>query len=325
MLTSQIDMVCEDRVLAIFNGTSIRADSSISVSKMGRTEDLRFSPDRTRLAVVSFNHHKIFIFEISLMNQGSTKYLKINDYVEYKSAAFKYPHGMVWIDDNTIAVTSRGGKTDLFKLPSRSSVHQQAELKSITSFGIVRAPSSITVRKSQNILQLLIVSNPANSITISDLSLSNMKVTKERVFLKHHLNLPDGIALSSDSKFIAVSNHNGHNILIYEYSDDLNESSNPVAILNGVGYPHGLVFNGTSLLVTDAGSPFISVYESNNGIWSNQDDSAFKIQMMSDEAFKLGNISVHEGGFKGIDIVSEWQIAAVTCSNCPLAFYDLSQ
>ena len=325
MLTSQIDMVCEDRVLGIFNETMIRADSSVSVSKMGRTEDLRFSPDRTRLAVVSFNHHKIFMFDISMMVQDSTKYIKINDCTEFKSATLKYPHGMVWIDDNTIAVTSRGGKTDIFKLPSRSSVNKLAELKSIKSFGIVKAPSSITMKQSRNALQLLIVSNPANSVTVHDLSPSYSNVTNERVFLKHNLNLPDGIALSGDHKYIAVSNHGGHNILIYEYSENLNESSSPIAILNGVQYPHGLVFNGTSLLVTDAGSPFISVYEPNDGKWLDQENSSLKIQMMSDEAFKMGNISVHEGGFKGIDIISEWQVAAVTCSNCPLAFFDLNR
>src|SRR4051794_31335695 len=74
---------------------------------MGRTEDVRFSPNNRRLAVAAFNNHRIVLFDVDITAAAGTQQMALTGVVELSSPSFHYPHGVDFIDDETLVVASR--------------------------------------------------------------------------------------------------------------------------------------------------------------------------------------------------------------------------
>ncbi len=93
-------------------------------------------------------------------------------------------------------------------------------------------------------------------------------IVKSDILIRKWLYLPDGCA-SRDGRWIAVSNHNTHGVLLYDRSVSLNEDSSPVGVLRGVSFPHGMRFSadGRHLFLADAGAPFVHVYAYDGQGW----------------------------------------------------------
>ena len=74
--------------------------------------------------------------------------------------------------------------------------------------------------------------------------------------------MPDGVAVNRDNRWIAVSNHGGHSVLLFENSPQLNLNSRTDGVLAGVACPHGVRFtpDDNFVLVADAGAPYVHVY-----------------------------------------------------------------
>jgi hypothetical protein len=98
-----------------------------AVGSLGRTEDVRFSPSNRRLAVASYYRNRIVVFDIDIASSSGATQVALTGGVELSSPALQLPHGLDFIDDNTLIVTSRGsdGPGDgqaanvaLFKLPN---------------------------------------------------------------------------------------------------------------------------------------------------------------------------------------------------------------
>src|SRR5262245_2239299 len=77
------------------------------LGSIGRTEDVRFSPSNTRLAIAGFLRNKIAVFDISL--HCSPSRISLTGVAEISSTYLKHPHGLDFVDDEKILVANRDG------------------------------------------------------------------------------------------------------------------------------------------------------------------------------------------------------------------------
>ncbi|MBL0038437.1 MAG: hypothetical protein IPP36_07305 [Nitrosomonadales bacterium] len=89
---------------------------------LGRTEDVKFSPDGRRLAIAGFNCNKILILELDCDFTDIHKNVVISDFVEISSLSLKNPHGLAFLDDKTLIVANRKGGASVLRLPPRGAV-----------------------------------------------------------------------------------------------------------------------------------------------------------------------------------------------------------
>ena len=138
------------------------------------------------------------------------------------------------------------------------------------------------------------------------------------------------LRVSRDMRWIAISNHNTRNVLLYENRALLNESSDPDGILRGVYYPHGLTFtsDGHFILVADAGSPYVHLYEKDVSDWRGVHNPLLSLRVLNDKDFlrgRQGGRSGPKGGPRGVDIDNSMNIFVTTCEIQPLGFFDLKR
>jgi hypothetical protein len=297
------------------------------VQSLGRTEDIRFSPDNRRLAIAAFNANRIAVLDVEVGAGAVT----LTGGFEIASPALNSPHGLDFIDDDTIAVTSRKADVAVFKLPPRRSADRLHELSPIQVLraeagSAVGSPGSVAVIRGDGACELLICNNSGHSVTLHRLDCGGAwAMTDERPLLRRWLNLPDGIGVSDDRRWIAISNHNTHNVLLYEWSAQLDADSKPDGVLRGLYFPHGLRFTADRrhLLVADAGAPFIHVYASGDQGWCGARYPARSVRIMDEALYLRGRGDPQEGGPKGIDIDRGMNVLVATCEHQPLLFLDL--
>jgi len=242
-----------------------------------------------------------------------------------------YPHGLDFIDDETLVVASRMGGLSIFSVPADETAREPHELSPVQLARADRAPllespGSVVVVRNDQVCELLVCNNSGNSVTrhLVDRG-TDCAVTGGEVLLRKWINLPDGIGVSHDRRWIAISNHNTHNVLVYEWSERLGAESKPDGVLRGLYFPHGLRFtaDGRHLLVADAGAPFIHVYARGNEGWHGARYPARSIRVMDEALFLRGRGDPQEGGPKGIDIDHGMNILAATSEHQSLLFLDL--
>ncbi|RJT40289.1 hypothetical protein D3227_09915 [Mesorhizobium waimense] len=303
-----------------------------ALSAIGRTEDVRFSPDNRLLAIAGFGRKRCLILRIEVEAAADGPGVAIHDYMELTSDCIGEVHGLDFIDDRTLAVANRDGVVAIFSLPSGEPAGRSLEIVSrrqIKSglFCKLRTPGSIAVRReSPSRTTLLVCNNYTYRVTrhVVDRRLG-YRALRNQVLLKRGLDIPDGIALSHDGKWVAVSSHGTRDVKIYSLSGLLGPDTEPAGILENANYPHGLRFTADDrhILVADAGSPKLHVYESEGG-WSGRRTPSRSLVVLDDETFLRGRMSDEEGGPKGLDIDRSNSVVAVTCEEQALAFCSLA-
>jgi sugar lactone lactonase YvrE len=177
------------------------------------------------------------------------------------------------------------------------------------------------------LVELLVCNNYAHTVTrhLLDSRAAYSAVVSETL-LEDGLTVPDGVAHSPSGRWLAVSNHGAQAVFVYRNDPQLCRSRAPDAVLHGVTYPHGLRFtpDEESLLVADAGAPFVHVFDRGSGDWTCQHQPAKSIKVMDDAAFRQGNLNSEEGGPKGIDVSPDGQLMVVTRADQPVAFFRTS-
>src|SRR6185312_8172656 len=205
-----------------------------TIVSLGRTEDIKFSPGNRRLAIAGFHKNKIAVFELSLVS-SSQKEITVTDTTEFSSTALNSPHGLDFIDERTIIVANRDGDVCIFRLPPSDS-WRSCELDPIgiiPAGEILDSPGSVSVvQKDRNLYEALICNNYRNDVSrhVFDLEHGFVLRTNE-VLLRTGLALPDGVCISNDRQWIAVSNHDTQCVSIYSNTCSLNERSEPVGTL----------------------------------------------------------------------------------------------
>jgi hypothetical protein len=286
-----------------------------AIARLGRTEDLRFSPDGRRLAITCFQHTAIARLVV---------------------AGLKAPHGVDWLDDRTVVVADRAGWMGLVEVPpSRPGEAVDLEVDLLPfdgEFAAIYGPGSVTVvDRDERGAEVLVCNNWGNRITRNGLRRGEpWEVASSDICLERLLDLPDGVATSPDGAWLAVSNHNRQVVVVYEGgaapvvgAEDIDRL--PVGVLRGTSYPHGLRFtrDGGQLIVADAGSSFVHVYRARRGSWSVTGYPDAAIRVVTDDEFAAGNSGPGEGGPKGVDLDPTERVLAVTCGEAPLRWFDL--
>ena len=300
-----------------------------AVGSLGRTEDVRFSPGRRRLAIASFFLNRIAVFDVEISSAREVPHVALTGGVLVSSPALRSPHGVDFLDERTLIVTSRDGDVSLLALPPGDrevSAHVVAPLArwpADTTTGL-SAPGSVTVTHGDDgRCEILICNNAGHTVTRH--LAEGHALAFSRVLLRKHLAIPDGVCVSPDRRWIAVSNHTTHNVLLYENTPALHAGSEPEGILRRLYYPHGLRFSadGRHLFVADAGAPCLHVYAADGEEWRGVHLPLATVRIMDDATFRKGQLNPQEGGPKGLDIDPGADVLVVTSECQPLAFFDV--
>ena len=296
------------------------------VASLGRTEDVRFSPSKRRLAVAQLLKDRITVFEVSIAATQNSKSIALTGVAELSSPDLHGPHGIDFFDDEKFLVVNRDGQACIFELPLGAlGSHELAPLAIIRS-GDISTPGSVAViSKEQGLYEALICNNYVHNVSRHLIGLAAGFSTKNsEVLLKKWLDVPDGICVSEDMHWIAITNQSTHTVFLYENNPSLKKSSDPDGILRHASYPHGSRFtsDGRFILVTNAGSPYVNLYEKDDSGWQGVRDPLLSFRILSNEDFLRG-ANTKEGGAKGLDINNAMNIFVTTCEAQPLAFFDL--
>lgn len=305
-----------------------------AIGSLGRTEDVRFSPSNRRLAVASFHRNRIFVFDIDIASSPGARQVALKGGVELSSPALQWPHGVDFIDDDTLIVTNRRTDVALFTLPPGERglpSHEAVPMARWPADGatFLNAPGSVAVTHvGADACAVLICNNNGHTVTRHLLARdAHCAIRSSEILLQKYLHIPDGVSLSLDRRWIAVSNHATHHVLLYENSPALNAAAAPDGILRSVYYPHGLRFSadGRHLFVADAGAPYLQIYARDPDEWRGVRHPVATVRIMDDALFERGRHNPEEGGPKGLDIDASSNVLVVTSECQPLAFFEVPE
>jgi hypothetical protein len=307
-------------------------------------EDVSFSPDNRRLALAGTYQDSISIADVNITMDGGHPHVTLTDVVEYMSPRLNRPHGVAFLNDDTIVVANWGpgnpapsgrwrGDVNVLRLPSDAVTHQPAELAPIDprpgpGFELLNVPSSVAVARGTDAdIEVLVANSFGDTITSHTLDSDPIAVRSSNVLLRRWLDVPDGLTVSADGAWIAVSNHDAHTVMLYDNWSSLHEDSKPDCILRGVCYPHGVCFSadGNHLLVADAGRPYVYVFAQDAQKWRGVQYPVASVRVMEEDVFRQHpRFDLGDAGPKGIDLDRDGHLLAVTSVYQPLAFFDVA-
>ena len=288
-----------------------------ALGTLGRTEDVRFAPSGRRLALAGFRNDRIAVADVEIA--GTT--VAITRLRELGSSSLHDPHGVDFLDEETLVVGNRKGGVVVFRLSAASEDRVEwTEPLGPAVQAAADGPGSVRVDDRR---AALVCNNWANTITRHTAEADGGLDAGEAI-LRKWIDLPDGVAVSNDGRWLATSNHNTHTVLVHSYPP-ADPDAEPVAVLRCALYPHGACFGHGDryLLVADAGRPLVFVFRPRNGGWPGGAYPDAAIRVMDGETFARGHVNPQEGGPKGIDIHPQANVLAVTAETMPLAFFDL--
>lgn len=301
---------------------------------LGRTEDVKFSPNNRRLAIAGFARNKLVVLDVDIASSAAGKRVILTDFMEITSSSLHAPHGLFFIDEETLVVANRGEGAPILRLPPSGAVDKKFTLSALQTirgdqFHRLYSPGSVSVsRIDQNLYEVLICNNYANYVTRHILEGRGHFVFKSNeILLSKGLGIPDGVAVNRERRWIAISNHKTHSVFLYENTSRLNRHSEPDGILRNVNYPHGVRFtpDDNFVLVADAGAPYVNIYAKDGDSWKGIRDPVTTFRLMDEMIYKRGRHNPQEGGPKGIDIDSDMNVLVTTCEHQTLAFFDLPE
>ncbi len=303
-----------------------------AIGSLGRTEDVRFSPSNRRLAVASFYRNRVVVFDVDIASSSGATQVALTGGVELSSSALQWPHGVDFLDDDTLIVTSRGRDVAFFELPPGNRDVRSLEVLPIARWPsdrttLLNAPGSVAVSHvGDDGCEVLICNNDGHTVTRHLLDCdAGRAVRHSEILLQKYLDIPDGVSVSPDRRWIAVSNHTTHHVLLYQNSPALSANAEPDGILRQASYPHGLRFSadGRHLFVADAGAPYLHIYAQDSDEWRGVRHPLATVRIMDDPMFERGRHNPEEGGPKGLDIDARSNVLVVTSECQPLAFFDV--
>lgn len=294
---------------------------------IGRTEDLRFSPDNHLLALAGHSKNRCLLLRVDIGHEDGDVVLSASDFLEITSDTFHYPHGLTFIDDQTLAVANRGGGVSILRLPTGEpggGVRRAETLWHFPGgrFRWMRSPGSVAVRRdADGLLELLICNNYSHRVTHVAIDPSRWRTVRKGVLLRKGLSVPDGIVLTHDERWIAVSSHFTHDVKVFA-AEGAGPDAEAAGVLAGAGYPHGLQFtlDDRYAFVADAGSPVIRIYERGDS-WAGEHHPLRSVEVLDEETFMRGRHNPEEGGPKGIAMDRSGELLAITNEEQSLAVY----
>src|SRR5207237_6946749 len=105
------ERICQGEGILLFQrrrSISMQIDFTASaevrqaLANMGRTEDVKFSPSNRRLAIAGYARNKILVVDVEITVSAAGKRVDLTDCVEMESSSLHGPHGLSFIDDETL-------------------------------------------------------------------------------------------------------------------------------------------------------------------------------------------------------------------------------
>ena len=312
---------------------SASAAAQKMIESLGRTEDVQFSPSNRRLAVAGYNANRIAVFDIAVRDAAGRKTVSLGDAVEVEAPTLRRPHGLCWLDEDTVAVANREGTVQVLGIPAAAPGTSRAfvaarQILVGSGEGRIDAPGSLAaVPLDDDTLELLVCNNYVHRVTRHVLDRrADYAATADALLLENRLQIPDGICVSGDRRWIAVSNHETHSVLLFDRHAGLHAGSEPDGVLRNVLCPHGVRFTPDQkfILVADASARYVNVYEKGEGGWKGTRDPVRLFPVMGQDVFRRGRNNPQEGGPKGLDISMDMNVLVVTSEHQTLAFFDVA-
>lgn len=309
-----------------------------ALKAIGRTEDIRFSPDNRTLALAGFYKKCCLLVRVDVCPSRRPR-IAISDCLEVVSTGISLVHGLDFLDDDTLVFANRDGFVSVLELPRPPWSGRTCEIAPRLQFSagtgaVVHSPGSVAVIKDAiGHPVFLTCENFAHHVSRHEIHPhEGYAVKASRVLLNRGLAIPDGISVSHDGQWLAVSSHNTNDVKLYKAPLRDGVDTEPSGVLSDAGYPHGLRFTSGDerIIVADAGERVVHIYERGES-WQGGRAPARSVPIISEDAFQRGRfdpklgINLQEGGPKGIDIDKTGSILAATCEEQPLAFFALSQ
>lgn len=320
-------MAVSEAVLPLLVGFEAPPAVKEALAAMGRTEDVRVSPLGDRLAIACYRRDRIALADVEVARGADGVGIAIARVEELSSASLREPHGLDFLDEETLAVANRAGGVGVFRLPARGSGGELTPLgDGATGPSASDGPGSVAARVHEDgRREVLVCNNWANTITRHTVAGDGTLVAGDVVAQKW-LAVPDGVAISRDGEWLAVSNHSAHCVFVYA-RPTLGPEAEPVGVLRGVDYPHGLRFDDDDrlLLVADAGAPRVHLFVPTDEGWEGVRYPVASVEVLDERLFDLAQTSPEEGGPKGIDVFPKARVLVVTSESVPLAFFDLER
>lgn len=298
-------------------------DCASTLAGLGRTEDVAMSPDGSILVVAGFNSNQLTLVQFRV----DVDAVEISEAVPVAVEGLMRPHGLAFVDDVTLLVANRESELSLVRLDGRRRAVCSASVLIDGSTDVpVRTPGSVATRRlGGDLVEVFVCNNYVHDVTRYVLDgRQDWAVIDAELLLAADLDIPDGVAVSGNGDWIAISNHNRNAVHLYRYDSALAPDMPPTGVLRGVNYPHGLAFtaDGRQLVVADAGLPNLYTFEAPDGDWTGVRIPSRIDRIMDEDSFHRGRYDPQEGGPKGLEIVADG-IVAVTSEFQPLAFFAL--
>lgn len=301
-----------------------------------RTEDVRFSPSGRRVVVASTDG-SLHLFAV----EPSSRPLEVTYQTRLVSSELLSPHGVEFLSEDAVAVANRHDTIRAFRVPLRNTWDPETEIDRIGEmdsdwFGAPRETRRLRERSvatgpgavRRHGRELLVCCNKLNTVTAHTFALGENHVSfgAGRIVAQDGLEIPDGLAVSHDGAWLAVSDHDNNRILVYRLADG---TLSCALMDDALKFPHGLCFDrtGNFLLSADAGNRFIHVFQGEGGWMVDQTRSEDRIDAVPLFVFDRTQSAVPEafrpleGGSKGIDIDPSGRLVAITCRHLLLRVF----
>jgi hypothetical protein len=309
------------------------AEVRTALATLGRTEDIAVSPCGGMVAIAGFLTNTIALVRLAVDSSVPARAIRAGAVHLMRSQELQEPHGLDFADEHTLLVASRAGNLAAFPVPefgdgvSSSTIDGRIVVAADDPVPTT-SPGSVRTRVlDDGLIEALVCDNYTHRVARYVMDTTDSVAVLDREELLHErLLIPDGVAVSPCGGWIAISNHETHEVLVYRFDDELGPTNEPLGLLWGVNYPHGLQFtaDGRHLVVADAGLPFVYDFAAPGGDWSGRREPINTMRVMDDAEFNDGRYNPQEGGPKGLTIWDEHGIVLVTAETAPLRAFDLA-
>src|SRR4051812_47943651 len=177
-----------------------------ALAALGRTEDVQFSPSGRRLALASFANERIAVAEVEITGVG----VAVSRLQEFTSPALREPHGLAFLDEETLVVACRATGVAVFRAPAGGPAALEP-LGEVAQSGADGCGSVVVDAHDPRHTSVLVCNHWVGTITRH--RLEGDTIGPGTVIARKWVGLPDGLALSKEGRWLAISNHNSHSVL----------------------------------------------------------------------------------------------------------------
>lgn len=306
-----------------------------NIRKISRTEDVIFSPDDKSFILADFQKNRLHQFKFRRSGNGKSRNVEITAYNRIESPDIRGPHGIHYLGKDWLVVCNRLAGISIFQAPKIEDGVQTQKIfpervidgKSLLSAKVTTPGSVHSVQLSDTIYRIFVCNNHRHTITSHVIELNGkIRIKNEGILIENTLRFPDGISVSRDGRWIAISNHDYGQVAIFENTPDLNKDSLPGTVLDGPVCPHGIRFGreDKNLYVADASTQYLYIYESDDGNWGDVRNASRAVKIVDDDRFYYGKTGLKDGGVKGIAIDHSNSMLLTTHRMEVIGFYDLN-